>query len=131
MRRLLTLASLFGVTASGLAACADSTTNPQLAHVNVRLRNDAGQSAGRNLVVITRLSDSTKTQASIDGNGDIVLASGGAYEIRVIPRAGLYASAIQSRTVSASSGQRSFVEFTLYRAAWAPGDGPFFDGCCN
>lgn len=108
---------LLGATMLTAAACSTGgVTNPSGALISIDLRNDAGASAGRNQVLITRtVGNPDSRQASVNGSGNIAVAGAGTYLIRVIPRSGFVASDQLRRIVTVSDGGRIGVSFTLYR----------------
>jgi hypothetical protein len=108
------LASALLLSASACAAT--DQTSPESALIAVRLRNDAGASAGRNRVIVTPTNTNTDGQeASVDGSGEFTVSGAGTYLVRVIPRAGLLASAQLRVTVFLTPGERVRIDFTLYR----------------
>ncbi len=107
------------VAALLLAACADAPAAPDAELISVRLRNELGQSAGRNEVIIER-GGSVSQVVRRDGTGaagrtDVTLPGPGTYLVRVIPRDGYASSPTLQRVVTVEPAQRLVLEFTLYR----------------
>lgn len=124
-RQLFFIPALLAATACN----AGTPVSPDSVRLNIRLRNDAGGTAGRNQVLVTRTDGASGShQASIDGSGDITLTGPGTYLVRVIPRAGFVSTPQLRREVTVSTGERLTVSFTLYREGmptdyWPPIEG--------
>lgn len=112
MRRLSFVVLIAASTACG----AGRATAPDTAILDVRLRDDAGKSAGRNRVVVA-LASGTQIDASTDADGNVAIAvpEAGTYDVRVIPREGYAVSSRVVKRVTVAERGTVVVDFTLYR----------------
>ena len=113
MRRLSLLISF-----TGFAACAlVDSTGPDAPVLTVRLYDEIGANAGRNLVIVTYpASTRLETRTQPDGIVHIGVQEPGTYRIHVIPREGFLASDSLTKDVTVGVNERAVVFFTLHRA---------------
>jgi hypothetical protein len=115
-----------------LAAACGAPTGPDAARISVRLLNEAGQSAGRNQVIVrpiaadaARRVDTGTDQA---GRVEVRLDAPGTYEVWVVPRQDFVGAASLIRAVTVGPNERVVVEFTLRRDAFDESRTPGFAG---
>jgi hypothetical protein len=106
-------------SAVAVQGCGDGgVSDPNSALISVSLRTDAGESAGRNQVLVTRADGSTGViKTSANGTGEITLPGAGTYMLKVLPRSEFVYSDQLESTVTVDERERVTVRFTLYRLA--------------
>lgn len=111
---------LFAPTLLFAAACG-APTGLDAARISVRLLNDAGQSAGRNQVIVQPiLADAGRrvdTGTNQAGRVEVRLEAPGTYEVWVVPSDGFVGTRSLVRAVTVGANERVVVEFTLQRDA--------------
>lgn len=121
MRKLLLLPLLMGAAACDLG----SSTEPQVAVINVRVVDDRGVPVNRAELSV-QLSSASRVDAKTgsDGTANVGVATAGTYQVSVVPRAGfLSGTEGSSRTIVVAPNSRTTVEFKLYREGVVP-EGP-------
>ena len=111
MRALLVAPLLVGV-----AACDPSRgTRPDGTVIQIRLRDDQARPGGRNAIVVTTPTGSRiDTSTGTDGVADISVPGGGAYHVRVVPRAGYLSSPDLTTTVMVRERETAVIAFVLH-----------------
>ena len=117
---------LLAVLILGLSGCDGGSAGPEAPAIVVRVSDDIGAPVGRIHVIIT-LAPSDRIDARTRGDGTVrvPVPEAGAYEVRVIPRAGhLGVPGTTSRIVTVGSGGTAVVDFTMHREGLPPRPGP-------
>jgi hypothetical protein len=94
-----------------------ATTEPAVATVAVRIRDDAGKAAGVHQVVVTTPSGASASyRSAADGTLTIRLQETGTVTLRVVPRAQFVGGTPGlARTVTVDEGRTARVDVTVYR----------------
>ncbi|MBY0492513.1 MAG: hypothetical protein K2R93_21940 [Gemmatimonadaceae bacterium] len=102
------------------AGCAGgATTEPAVATLSVRVRDDGGKAAGVNQVQVTTPDGvSTTYRTAANGQLTVRLREAGAVSIRVVPRAQFVGSTPGlARTITIDEGRTEVIDVTVYRLA--------------
>jgi hypothetical protein len=102
------------------AGCAGSaSTDPSVATLSVRIRDDGGKAAGVNQVMVTTPSGvSVAYRTANDGTLTVRLQEAGTVTVRVVPRAQFVGGTPGlAKTLTVEAGSTAQVNVTVYRQA--------------
>lgn len=99
------------------AGCSGVTTEPAVATVSVRVRDDGGQAAGVNQVMVTLPNGASSAyRTANDGTLTIRLSEAGTVTVRVVPRAQFVGGTPGlAKTLTLEAGSTALLNVTVYR----------------